>query len=70
VKVFIISVLLLVVGVTCILLENMFYQYIDSDGVLHESLLLPVGALCILLAGTGLVFVLATVLTRKIKKKI
>ncbi len=69
-KVFIISVLLLVVGVTCILLENMFYQYIDSDGVLHESLLLPVGALCILLAGTGLVFVLATVLTRKIKKKI
>ena len=57
--------MLLIVGITCILLENIFYQYIDKDGVLHESLFLPLGVVCVLLAGIGLVFVLAKTMMNK-----
>ena len=34
---------LLLVGVLFLLIENIFYQYVDEDGVLHESLFLPLG---------------------------
>lgn len=58
-KVLIASLLLLAVGIAFIVLENIFYQYIDKDGVLHESLFLPLGFIFVLFAGVGLVFVLA-----------
>ncbi len=64
-KALIFSLVLLIVGITCILLENIFYQYIDKDGVLHESLFLPLGVVCVLLAGIGLVFVLAKTMMNK-----
>jgi hypothetical protein len=65
VKALIFSLVLLTVGITCILLEIFFYQYIDKDGVLHEGLFLPLGAVCVLLAGIGLVFVLAKTMMNK-----
>jgi hypothetical protein len=69
-EVFIVSLMLLVVGMSCILLENVFYQYIDTEGVLHESLFMPIGVILVLLAGIGLVFVLAKKLMSMRKKKI
>ena len=63
------SLMLLVVGITCIVLENTFYQYIDKDGVLHESLFLPLGTISVLLAGIGLVYVLAKRLMKMRRKQ-
>ncbi len=63
------SLMLLVVGITCIVLENTFYQYIDKDGVLHESLFLPLGTISVLLAGMGLVYVLAKKLMKMRRKQ-
>ena len=68
-KVLIVSFLLLTIGLACIVLENNFYQYIDEEGVLHESLFLPLGAVLILLAGVGFVFCLAKILMQKSKRK-
>ena len=39
----------LLVGATFLFLENTFYQYIDKDGFLHESLFQPLGALSLFL---------------------
>ena len=57
-KALIFSLGLLVTGIVCLVLENTFYQYVDKDGVLHESLFLPLGSICVLLSGIGLMFVL------------
>ena len=46
----------LLVGVIALLIENSFYQYIDTVGRLHESLFLPLGALS-LIVGAALVFI-------------
>lgn len=54
-KIFIISLILFGLGVISIIAENTFYQYLDSDGVLHESLFLPLGAISIAL---GILFLL------------
>ncbi|MFK7793831.1 MAG: DUF3955 domain-containing protein [Gammaproteobacteria bacterium] len=69
-KVLIACLLLLASGITFIVLENTFYQYVDKNGVLHESFFLPLGAIFILCAGIGLVFVLAKILMTKRKKHI
>ncbi|MDW3095620.1 MAG: DUF3955 domain-containing protein [Gammaproteobacteria bacterium] len=55
-RILVLSTLILVMGLTCIFLENYFYQYVDEQGVLHESLFMPLGSILILLAGIGLVF--------------
>jgi hypothetical protein len=39
---------LLLIGAIFILLENTFYQYLDEDGFLHESLFMPLGALALI----------------------
>lgn len=54
-KFFIISLILFGLGMILIIAENTFYQYLDSDGVLHESLFLPLGAISITL---GILFLL------------
>ena len=58
-KVLIVGMLFLVAGVSCILYENTFYQYIDEDAVLQESLFMPAGIICVLLAGMSIVYALA-----------
>ena len=45
---------LLILGVTCLFLENTFYQYLDEEGVLHESFFLPLGWLSLIAGGLGL----------------
>jgi len=54
-----VSLLLLIAGVLCIVFENSLYQYVDENGVLHESLFLPLGVICLLVSGIGFVFVIA-----------
>jgi len=43
------GILLLIIGISFVFFENVFYQYIDENGMLHESLFMPLGALSILL---------------------
>ena len=58
-KVLILCLVLLVTGIICLVLENHFYQYVDEDGYLRESLFLPIGVFSFLLGGIGLVVMLA-----------
>lgn len=53
-KILLASLFLLVLGVTFLFLENTFYQYLDEDGVLHESFFLPLGCLSLIFGGVGL----------------
>ena len=46
-KTFIISLILFSLGVLSLIAENTFYQFLDNDGVLHESMFLPLGIICI-----------------------
>jgi len=62
------SFLAIVLGIVCIVFENYYYQYVDADGVLHESLFLPIGAMLILLGSAGFVFALARMFSRQLKK--
>ena len=59
------SILLLFLGCTFFLLENVFYQNIDEDGVLHESLFMPLSCLSIFL---GLIVLLLAVISKLTKK--
>jgi hypothetical protein len=56
-KIFRASLLLLVLGIVFLCFENIFYQYIDENGVLHESLFMPLGVFSLLLGGIGLFFI-------------
>ena len=47
----------LLVGSLFLFLENTFYQYLDEEGFLQESLFLPLGAFAIII-GLTLVFIL------------
>ena len=50
------GLILLPVGGMFAWLENTCYQYLDENGVLHESMLLPLGALFISIGIVMLVF--------------
>lgn len=52
------SVALIVLGMLMLIAENNFYQYVDSEGVLHESLFLPLGIISIALGGIFLCFII------------
>lgn len=54
-RLFLASVVAIALGIVFLVLENIFYQYIDKDGILHESLFLPIGALCIIIGTFGIV---------------
>jgi hypothetical protein len=53
-RIFLASLFLIALGFTCLFLENTFYQYLDEDGVLHESFFLPFGCLSLITGGLGL----------------
>lgn len=42
-----------VVGVILLIVENIFYQYVDENGVLHESMFLPLGTLFLIVGVVG-----------------
>jgi hypothetical protein len=47
--------------ISALLIENTFYQYIDKNGLLHESLFLPFGVL-------GLVFGVILILFQSLSR--
>lgn len=48
-KIKLISVLLIIFGIICLVLEGIFYGDMDALGVLQESFFLPLGMLTLLL---------------------
>jgi hypothetical protein len=56
-KLFFVSLFFLISGTAFLALERIFYQYIDKNGVLHESWFMPLGVLGLLFGCIGLVFV-------------
>ena len=54
-KPFLVSLFFLFLGIFSIAMENIFYGYIDKDGVLRESFFLPVGTASFLLGAAGLI---------------
>jgi len=51
------------------LTQNIFYpQYIDAQGVLHETLLVPIGAFSFILSITGFLLWLMLLLFKLIKR--
>lgn len=53
-KLFRCSLFFIFLGLVCVFLENFFYQYVDKNGVLHESWFMPLGAFSLLFGAGGL----------------
>ena len=54
-KQFLVSLFFLFLGIISIAMENIFYGYIDQNGVLQESFFLPLGMFSFLLGVAGLI---------------
>ena len=54
-KPFLVSLFFLFLGVLSLVMENIFYGYIDQNGVLQESFFLPMGTASFLLGVVGLI---------------
>ncbi len=67
-KILTLSVIFLAVGIICIALENYFYQYVDENGVLHESFFMPLGAIFVMLGIVGLTYSMLKFIWTLIKK--
>ncbi|MCW7551119.1 DUF3955 domain-containing protein [Endozoicomonas gorgoniicola] len=48
------GLLFITAGACCLWLEKRFYQYVDQDGWLHESLFMPLGVFSLLLGFAAL----------------
>ena len=68
-NIFKISLTIVFIGIACILFENYYYQYVGNEGLLHESLFLPIGSILIILGMIGVIFSLAVMFARKLKGK-
>jgi hypothetical protein len=38
-----IGIIFIIIGIISIIIQNTFYGYVDSSGILHDSLFLPLG---------------------------
>ena len=54
-KTLLISLILLGLGMLSLIAESTFYQFLDNEGVLHESMFLPLGMISIVV---GMLFLL------------
>ena len=64
-KLTLIGVAFIIFGIISSIIQNIFYGYVDSNGVLHDSLFLP---LSIFLAVIGSLFLLTSLIQFLIKK--
>jgi hypothetical protein len=62
--------ILLGLGLASLAIENIFYQYLDDEGFLHESMFMPLGFLSIFSGTIILLFFIIKYLILKIKNKI
>ena len=54
-KTLLISLILLGLGMLSLIAESTFYQFLDNEGVLHETMFLPLGMISIVV---GMLFLL------------
>jgi hypothetical protein len=54
-KSFLVSLFILFLGVISLIMENIFYGYVDQNRVLQESFFLPMGTVSLLLGIAGLI---------------
>jgi len=55
------SLLLLSLGILSLIAESTFYQFLDNDGYLHESMFLPLGMISIVV---GMLFLLIFIIQK------
>ncbi|QUM80351.1 DUF3955 domain-containing protein [Moritella sp. 5] len=55
------SLLLLSLGILSLIAESTFYQFLDNDGHLHESMFLPLGMISIVV---GMLFLLIYIIQK------
>ena len=55
-KTLILTLISLGLGMVFIIAENTFYQFVDNDGVLHESMFMPLGVISIAVGTLFLLF--------------
>ena len=60
-KTFLTSLFLLGLGMLSLIAESTFYQFLDNDGFLHESMFLPLGMISI---AVGMLFLLVFIIQR------
>jgi len=60
-----VSLFFVFLGIISLAMENIFYGHIDHNGVLQESLFLPLGTASFLLGMMGLIISTNLVLPRK-----
>jgi len=65
-KISIIGVTFVALGIISGFIQNTYYGYVDADGVLHDSLFLP---LAFLFTGIGLFLLLIQALRKMLTKK-
>jgi hypothetical protein len=53
-------------GIVFLFLENTFYQYIDEEGFLHESLFLPLGTFFLIIGSLLISFFIIKILWRSL----
>jgi hypothetical protein len=63
------GVILLFVGIVFLGIQNTFYGYVSDDGVLHDSLFLPLGAFALIISLVLFLLLGILFLIKKIKSK-
>ena len=62
-----VNIFLCITGFIFLILESTFYQYIDENNVLQESLFLPLGFIFLFIGLLGFIFLMLKYLFLKIK---
>ena len=65
---FLVSLLFLFLGILSLVMENIFYGYIDQNGVLQESFFLPLSAFSFLFGVVGLIISIIWFYFKSLKK--
>jgi len=61
------GIIFLLIGFTFLLIQNIFYGYVDLNGILHDSIFLPLGVLFALVGVLFLIIFGIRTLIRKAK---
>ncbi len=59
------SLFFLVLGIVSFFIQNIFYGYIDENGILRDSLFLPLSVISLFLAGVILFFSIISLYFKK-----
>jgi hypothetical protein len=62
------SSILIAIGLLCGFIQNKYYGYIDDEGVLHDSLFLPLSAFFIIMGALIAIAILSRFIWINIKK--